>query len=371
MKKKRVLLVYSSGGGGLKYLAENLGMGLRRYFGGMVQVDLADPFTETDGFGNLLFCKIYNFFLYRNLAVNSLLVKLSYLTRPNMLPIVKSEVHSSLRRRLDSCDLVICTSPWVLEGIFYSLEQLKRDIPVMVYVADFGEGMHTDWFHKKAAGYLTVTDEAGCILRKHGASPGSVSVLGLPVPHPRKKGRRIRRLSRRILIASSLHGSEEIVHILDSINPPSGRLRIDVLCGTSIDLLKAVSSRPKDISNVDVRAHGFVSERTLFALTEAADLMVTKAGSLSIANAVCASTPMLLIGYPAIMPQERGNARFVVENNIGWLCMSRNEIAERIRQATSDHGMITEKQVAMARLKHFTDTKRICGSIMRRAGFIL
>lgn len=369
MKKRKILIVYSSGGGGLKHLAENLSRGFAKLYGKSIAVETVDPFAETKGVGELLFNKIYNFFLYHNLLVNSLLVDFSYATRPDRLPFVKWEAHRSLERKLQSADLVVSTSPWVLEGVFYSLEKTKRQVPVFVYIADFGEGMYSGWCHRKASSYFTVTDEAKSILLKLGAKPESIEVLGIPAKSPAKKSKVGHSGLKRILVASSMHGSGEIPRILDSINALQGKFDIDVLCGTGRNLLQKISRSTTGASKKSVQAHGFVSEEKVILLTNAADVLVTKAGALSIGKAVAASTPMILIGYPAVMPQEKGNAAFVVSRNIGWLCKSRNEIAGTIGRLASDPSLLSEKRKSIGSLRSFTDTKRICRAIMRRAGF--
>ena len=350
----------------MKHLAENIGQGFSDYFGSKVRVELADPFANANGLGNLLFSRIYNFFLYRNLAINSFLVQLSYITKPDCLTVVKWEVHNSLKNKLKNADLIVSTSPWVLEGVFHSLSKLGRKTPVMVYVADFGEGMYRGWFHKKATAYFTVTREASEILAGLGAPKERIAALGIPSFCADIKRKRAGAKLGRILIASGLHGSEEIACLAEAINSRQPDIHIDVLCGRSRELLRQLSQS----KNSRIFPYGFVGKQKIMALNRQADLIVTKAGSLSIANAIAVSVPMLIIGYPSIMPQEKGNAKFVDSQKIGWICKSRAEIAEKIGQLSSNPEMLDEKRKSFARTAGFTDTRRICGTILKRAGII-
>lgn len=370
MKKRRVLVIYSCGGGGLKHLAENIKSGLRMHFGGKVDAEVADPFRETNGIGNLLFSRIYNFFLYHNLSINAFLVETSYLLRPDKNPLVKWEVHSSLGKRLRKYDLIISTSPWVLEGLFHTLKKENLNIPVMVYVADFGEGMYRGWFHRKALAYLTATSEAKTKLIELGAKPESIEILGIPDPRRQYKAKKTHASLKSIMIASSIRGSSEIESILDALDTLPIPFTVNVMCGTSTALRRKLALRRKPFSKHKVNIYGFVAEKHFSKLMAESDLIITKAGALTIAKAISTSTPMLIIGYPAIMLQEKGNAKFVSRRNIGYLCRNRNEILKKLAVLSASPRIRANMEKNINKMRGFTNSKRICGAVLQKAGII-
>jgi processive 1,2-diacylglycerol beta-glucosyltransferase len=85
-----------------------------------------------------------------------------------------------------------------------------------------------------------------------------------------------------------------------------------------------------------LRAVGYV--RDVRRLMAAADLLVTKAGGMTLAEALAAETPLLL--YGSLPGQERRNERFASRAGIALVARDRRHLAALIERALSDPGLL-------------------------------
>jgi len=96
-----------------------------------------------------------------------------------------------------------------------------------------------------------------------------------------------------------------------------------------------------------IRVVGYVDDvRTLLA---AADLLVTKAGGMTLAEATSAAVPLLL--YGSLPGQERGNERFASRAGIALVARSPRELRRRLDRALSDPETIERLQGSLRRLR--------------------
>ncbi len=96
-----------------------------------------------------------------------------------------------------------------------------------------------------------------------------------------------------------------------------------------------------------VRVVGFVDDvRTLLG---AADLLVTKAGGMTLAEATAAEVPLLL--YGSLPGQERGNERFASRAGIALVARSRGELRRLLDRAVGDPETVERLQGSLRRLR--------------------
>jgi len=83
-------------------------------------------------------------------------------------------------------------------------------------------------------------------------------------------------------------------------------------------------------------------------LLAAADLLVTKAGGMTLAEATAAEVPLLL--YGSLPGQERGNERFASRAGIALVARSRGELRRRLDRALGDPDTIERMRGSLRRL---------------------
>jgi len=100
--------------------------------------------------------------------------------------------------------------------------------------------------------------------------------------------------------------------------------QIVAVCGNNAKVRHELESQKW--SNVHVQVRGFVQQMSDFM--ECADVMVTKAGPGTIAEATIRGLPTMLSSY--LPGQEAGNVPFVTENGFGDYSKNPKEIARRV-----------------------------------------
>jgi processive 1,2-diacylglycerol beta-glucosyltransferase len=96
-----------------------------------------------------------------------------------------------------------------------------------------------------------------------------------------------------------------------------------------------------------VRVAGYVEDvRTLLA---AADLLVTKAGGMTLAEATATGVPLLL--YGSLPGQEIGNERFASRAGIALVARSRGELRRLLDRALGDPDTMERMQGSLRRLR--------------------
>ena len=99
-------------------------------------------------------------------------------------------------------------------------------------------------------------------------------------------------------------------------------------------------------------------------LMAAADLVVTKAGGMTLAEAMAAALPVL--AYGSLPGQERRNERFAARSGIALVARSRRELAQALARALDEPGLLTRMRVRMRRLGRPDATERIVDLVLER-----
>lgn len=81
-------------------------------------------------------------------------------------------------------------------------------------------------------------------------------------------------------------------------------------------------------------------------LMKRADLLISKAGGVTITEALACSLPMII--YQAELGQELENRRFLLENNLGLAADSESELKELIKQLMYDPALYQEIKASLA-----------------------
>jgi len=104
-----------------------------------------------------------------------------------------------------------------------------------------------------------------------------------------------------------------------------GRIEAGVLiqCGRNDSLLHAARKRH------GLAAVGFVD--SMAELYAASDVVITKPGALTISELVAMKKPFILDACPVVMPQERGNVKFVEGRRLGLVARRHEEIPGMVR----------------------------------------
>jgi processive 1,2-diacylglycerol beta-glucosyltransferase len=213
--------------------------------------------------------------------------------------------------------------------------------PHITVVTDFVA--HSQWMAPGIDRYCVAADEVGREFVARGIPRQRIEVTGVPV-RPEFSGGIDGAEARRALglvddapvvlaMAGSWGGLGRLPHIarvlLTSGRPVQGVL----VAGQDARLLATLKALT---AGSRLRAVGYV--RDVRRLMAAADLLVTKAGGMTLAEALAAETPLLL--YGSLPGQERRNERFASRAGIALVARDRRHLAALIERALSDPGLL-------------------------------
>ncbi len=196
-------------------------------------------------------------------------------------------------------DAVICTHFLPMNVLLAK----KIGVPVYVVVTDYD--VHTQWLHKRAAGYFVGAEHVKVVLSRLGYPPEKIRVSGIPI-HPvfSQEAPASSSDKPRLLLMGGGLGMGDMVQALERLLQLPCRLT--VIAGKNESLRRKLESAAAGRATV----HGFVNN--IHELMGAHDLIVTKAGGLTVTECLARRLPMVL--YSPIPGQEECNADFLLEH---------------------------------------------------------
>ena len=213
---------------------------------------------------------------------------------------------------------------------------------------------HSQWMPRPVDRYCVAAEEVRNEFVARGIPPDRVVVTGVPVRQEFSRAvdpaaaRRALGLSPDRSTVAAMAGTQgtlgrlhDVVRALLSVERP---MQAVVVAGRDGALRERLA---RMAAGSPVRVVGYVEDvRTLLA---AADLLVTKAGGMTLAEATVTGIPLLL--YGSLPGQERGNERFASRAGIALVARSRSELRRLLDRALSDPQTIERMHGALRRLR--------------------
>jgi len=212
---------------------------------------------------------------------------------------------------------------------------------------------HSQWMARPVDRYCVAAEEVRNEFVARGIPPERVVVTGVPVRAEFSRlidpiaARRTLGLSphRRTVVAmagtqGSLGRLVDVTRALLTVERP---LQAVIVAGHDERLRSRLAGL---VARSPLRVVGYTDD--VSTLLAAADLLVTKAGGMTLAEATAAEVPLLL--YGSLPGQERGNERFASRAGIALVARSRGELRRRLDRALGDPDTIERMQGSLRRL---------------------
>jgi UDP-N-acetylglucosamine:LPS N-acetylglucosamine transferase len=235
-------------------------------------------------------------------------------------------------------DVVVTTHPVFV----YLLTDFRRrwgeTWPVVVLVTDLAR-LQRLWFRPEVDLYLVPTTEAAALAARRGIAAERVHVTGIPVDlrlSERPSRAEVRAAqgwdpARPTVLAVGSRRVQEFTTFLRAINEADLPIQLVVVTGDDADLLA-------EVQTIDWRGpahlYGYVTDLPVWL--RAVDAVVTKAGGLTVAEALAAGCPSFIIQCTPM--HERGNADYVVAHGAGVRAESPAALVAALRHALADGG---------------------------------
>jgi processive 1,2-diacylglycerol beta-glucosyltransferase len=220
-------------------------------------------------------------------------------------------------------DLVISTLP-VVNGL---LAEATAGIGahLEVVLTDW-HSVHRSWVAGGVHHFTAPTDSARQDCIRFGAPPNAVDVVGIPVRRAFAAPSQPRPDTRFTILAMvGAEGSPRALRNVAHLAQLDLDAQLVVICGRNEQLRQRVERLS---ARIPVRAVGFVEN--VAELMRAADLLVTKAGGLTLAEAFCCGVPTVV--HDVLPGQEAGNMDYV----LGQGAVEYAPTAARLAQLVND-----------------------------------
>lgn len=237
-----------------------------------------------------------------------------------------------------SPDVIFCTQAFPCGLISRYKQESGERIPLVGILTD--NAPHSYWLFDEVDRYVVPFDETAVSLQIKGVPAEKIKVYGIPIDpkfHKKndlvvvKKELGIRSGGPVVLVMGGSQGlgaMEEIVE--DILKDKEHEYQLLVVTGSNNRLYKRLRHIVED-SNESDRVHLMEHVDNIDILMEVADVIVTKAGGLTTAEAMAKELPMMLIN--PIPGHERMNADFLVKKGVaveikdlGTICHKMNEL---------------------------------------------
>ncbi len=189
-------------------------------------------------------------------------------------------------------------------------------------------------------------------------------IQGYPVKEIFTKTARVRTELKSIIFLGGSHGAKAINDLALSVTWKLKKQGVKIIHQTGEADLQRVQEEYEKLGIDDVELYGFTKELPI--LIEKADLAVSRAGASTLWELNTNGCPAFYIPYPyAAGDHQYFNAKFIVENELGWCERETDELKSKLLHAIKNPDLerksrklltYNEKDVAMQMIKELEDT---------------
>ncbi|MBV8355077.1 MAG: hypothetical protein JO101_07130, partial [Candidatus Eremiobacteraeota bacterium] len=229
---------------------------------------------------------------------------------------------------------VVCTHAFPCGVMAQYKKQVDPELPVVGIVTDFV--VHGFWIYRNIDAYAVATNEIRSTLLSRGVARERVHVTGIPVDPrfgllaSRAQARREMRLpvdQPVVLVMGGGLGIGPIEMMLDALRHLERRLTAVVLVGRNPRRERRLAAVAMQFP-FPVLIRGF--EENVYDYMHAADVLLTKPGGLTSAEALASRLPMILV--KPLPGQEERNTRYLVDRGAALRAVTERGIARALEQ---------------------------------------
>ncbi len=214
-------------------------------------------------------------------------------------------------------DIIITTHPFP-SAVISRLKRMGLNIPLHTVLTDFSA--HGLWVSTGVDYYYVHSHAAKKHLIRLGVKSEQIFITGIPTS-PKFWSKKDKQLIRNDLTLSSLPTilymggglgigiSNDLLHVLAAYR---NQIQLIVVAGQNQKLYSSLKENPL-FNHPNISIHGYVSN--VDELMDASDLLITKPGGVTAAEAIDKGLPMILLN--PIPGQEKDNSKYIIKNNLG------------------------------------------------------
>ena len=249
--------------------------------------------------------------------------------------------------------LIVCTFPTPAGVVSQLKEEGKIDIPLAVVITDVA--VHSQWIHPKVDAYMVAADIVASRLTDRGIPKEKIHVTGIPIrpqfespsvdPGLWMKLNLNPDIFTLIIMGGGqgfMPGIEKICQRLSDLSLP---MQVIALTGSNKELAQNLEAMAQT-SNIPIKVLGYIEN--IAPLMKASHLLLSKAGGITVFEALAVRLPILL--YKPLPGHEQCNVNFLLENKAAMLAKNQNQAVELIKKAIENPTILEDISRAMAPL---------------------
>jgi len=251
-------------------------------------------------------------------------------------------------------DVVISVLPAVNDLLAHACRRVGAHLEVVL--TDW-HSVHPYWVARGVEHYTTPTLSARDDCVANGAAPEAIDVVGIPVRREFARTESDPNATDRFTILAMMgaEGSPRAVRNIAALANANLDARITVVCGRSEKLRGYIERLP-------VQTLGFVDN--VAELMRSADVLVTKAGGVTLAEAFCSHVPVVI--HDVVPGQEAGNLEYVLGQNAVAYAPSPARLVEVVWNLRTNSQHREELAECGARLARPVAAQQIAANVLRR-----
>ena len=233
---------------------------------------------------------------------------------------------------------------------------------------------HRFWIAAEAEAFVISTPEGRDVLRRRGIAPERIHVQGIPIARAftteavdRGTLRERLRLSPQrltVLVTSGGTTVGQFERVVEALAGLEGalpqRLQLLVVCGEDERTRRRLAERAGALA-MPIRVFGFIE--TMAELMAASDLIVAKAGGLTVSEALGRGLPIVL--YHVIPGQERMNAHYIVLHGAGIIAKQPRAVAQAVRRLAGNPEWLSRMRATALALARPDAAERIVSEVVK------
>ncbi len=342
-RRRRIHLIFFDAGGGHRNAATALQLQIER-MGLPLDVclvnlqEVLDPLDVLRRLAGIRIEDMYNKMLRNGWTLGS----------PQLMRVLQAVVrayHGPTVRLLEQywrehpADLLVSLVPHFNRALQESFAKAFPGRPFVTVLTDLADYPKHFWIEKESQYIVCGTDHAVEQARELGHLDGTVMRTSGMILHPRfyEPAPADRREERRKLgldpdlptgiVLFGGYGTAKMLRILRQLNQSSLQVQLILICGRNEKLAERLRHEP---SRIRIHVEGFTTQIPYFMALS--DFFIGKPGPGSISEALSRHLPVIIDCNAWTLPQERYNAQWVREKNVGIVVSSHRETVRAVAE---------------------------------------
>lgn len=351
----KIMVLYASAGGGHRKAAEALAERGRAHG---AQVEVVDALKVIGPVEDRVICGSYQVMARYVPQAFGLLYRQANKDRglSKLVPRINGHYAERLLPAVEAFepDVIISTYHFASEMISTLKELGKVSAPLVCVITDYG--LHRAWLAPQVDAYAVACEEMVEQLMAAGVPEQKVYLTGIPVGAAFDRVKRQEEAKARlellprlpvVLMMAGSFGVDKVIAMYQAAAALEGDFQLVVITGRNPRLYEAMrqvlslSAKPTKLVSFTDRVADYM---------EAADLLVTKPGGLTVSEALASGLPLVV--FDAIPGQEEDNAQFLMARGMAEEVHSGAEAAEAIGRLMNCPGRLQAMQEACRRFDH-------------------